>query len=124
MNSDKTKNALAVALRMSNLKVVEVNSPFEVVINRGSDDGLRDGQLVLIYAVGKEITDPDTLESLGRLEIVRGKGRIVHLQTRIATVQNIERVKTQQFGLFGPSTEEAPAPFRNAAVGDLARLIN
>lgn len=123
MTNEKTVNALASALNLSNAKVVNVNAPSEVVINRGRADGLREGQMVLIYAVGKEIVDPDTNESLGRLEVVRGKGKVVHLQQRMATVENVDRSKPGPFGMFGTNTEEVAASFRNAAIGDLVRIL-
>lgn len=42
----------------------------------------------MIYAIGDMITDPDSGEELERLEIVKGIGRVVHLQGKISTVES------------------------------------
>ena len=118
---------LAAALRASDNKtipkVVQLLSQSRLVVNRGSHDGIREGQLVLIYAMGDELFDPDTNESLGQVELIKGKAKVVHLQDRIATVENIERTKKDIFNLLGPATQEVVTPFHNAEIGDLARFL-
>lgn len=68
-------------------KVVKVLSPTELVINVGSADGVNSYDKFLVYAEGEEIRDPDTGEMLGRLEIVKGKAEVVHIQERITTIR-------------------------------------
>lgn len=67
-------------------KVAMVRDSSTVVINRGSGDNVKKGDNFLIYALGEEIIDPDTKESLGRLEIIRGKGLAEHVQEKMTTV--------------------------------------
>lgn len=118
-------------------KVVKIVSPYQVVINGGLETGLRKGQRFLIYALGEMITDPDTGEELEQLEIVKGTGKIVHLQNRIATVESdmteeTPRTIKRTSGLgtmrtiFGDTevTElsRSEKAFEEPQIGDLARL--
>lgn len=111
-------------------KVVDVIDPSRVAINRGNLHGVRTGQKFLIYAIGQELTDPDTNESLGRLEIVRGTGVVTHVQERIATItsdrKRQRRVHTRMSMLhYGDSDETITeeVPFDDPERGDHARPI-
>ena len=74
------------------IKVVSILSPFKVVINIGAEQGIKFGQQVLIYGLSTEtIKDIETGEDLGKVEIVRGRGRITHVQDKISTVESIEK---------------------------------
>jgi hypothetical protein len=70
------------------LRVAYVISPDKVVINKGSDDGVRQGQTFLFYAIGGNIKDPVTGENLGPLELIRGTGQVVHVQNRMSIVRS------------------------------------
>lgn len=118
-------------------KVVKIVSPYQVVINGGSETGLRKGQCFLIYALGGMIKDPDSGEDLEMLELVKGTGKIVHLQSKIATIESdmteeSPRTIKRTSGLgnmrtiFGDTevTElnREKKPFSEPQLGDLARL--
>lgn len=75
--------------------VAKVLTAFKVVINRGSTDGVEIGDRFLIFGYGDEITDPDTGESLGTLEVVKGIGKVSHVQDRIATVESAKTRKPE-----------------------------
>lgn len=112
-----------------------------VVINKGSSDGVRVGARYLIYAIAGEIEDPVTGESLGNLEIVRGRGRVIHVQAKMATLKSTEqrvvkparRIKRDEIrgalSLLNPRIEEdMPAeteiiPFSDVELGDYAKPI-
>lgn len=69
--------------------VVKVLNSYEVVINRGSEHQIKEGQKFLIYTLSDDcIVDPETNELLGRLEIVIGKGKVVHVQEKMSTIQS------------------------------------
>ena len=68
--------------------VVHVVDDFHAVINRGGNDGVKLGDVYLLYAQGPEIFDGE--ESLGNLEVVRGRAKVVHLQPKMATLKSIE----------------------------------
>lgn len=76
-------------------KVVHVKDRFNVVINAGSGRGLKVGTKFLIVGLGETIVDPDTNEEIERLEIVRGKTEVVHVQEKVATLCSIEYEFTQ-----------------------------
>lgn len=75
-------------------KVVHVTDEYSVVINRGSDQGTKQGDTYLIYSLGPELVDPDTSESLGILEVVRGRAIVRHVQEKISTLETIEFEET------------------------------
>ena len=114
-------------------------APVEVVINRGKHQGIKLGDRFLVFGVGPTITDPDTGKNLGQLEIVRGRGEVVHVQDDLATIRTIERQQkratkrvVREPGGFvvrydrvveeelPPETEK---PFVGILLGDLAKPI-
>lgn len=126
-------------------KVVKVLNQFEVVVNLGSLAGVGESDVFVVYAPGDELTDPDTGESLGTLEMVRGKAQAAHVQEKLTTLRSIEtrseprvqrrpivRTPLEQLGglsPFQPQEEvvtelvEVPAPFQGVKVGDFARRL-
>jgi len=75
-------------------KVVSVSDKFTVIINKGSESGIVIGDKFLIIGLGEVIIDPDTQEELERLEIVRGKAVVTHVQEKISTLQSCEYEKS------------------------------
>jgi hypothetical protein len=70
-------------------KVAKVIDNHKLVINRGSEDGIREGQRMLVYKIDDEaIIDPDTGKSLGNLELVRGTGEIIYVQEKISILES------------------------------------
>ena len=75
-------------------KVVSVQDSTTAVINAGEARGVKVGDRFLLVGLGEIIVDPDTNEELERLEVVRGKARVTHVQSKIATLQAFEYVRT------------------------------
>jgi hypothetical protein len=109
----------------------------EVAINRGTAHGVKEGDRYLIYGIGPEIVDPTTDKPLGKLEVVRGRGQVVHTQQTISTIRCTDRkyeglpkkiTRTTGFGILGQSVVEEQDParyeFEGVKVGDYARLIS
>ncbi len=48
-------------------KIARVNSDRELIVNRGSDHGVKPGMIFRVKGADVEITDPDTGESLGEV---------------------------------------------------------
>jgi hypothetical protein len=67
-------------------KVVKILNDYEVVINKGHDDGVKENQRFLLYYFDEELFDPDTFESLGKLEIICGKAKVKHVQDKQTTL--------------------------------------
>lgn len=121
---------------------------FEVVISPGSRQGVKVGDRFLVFSTGPHTADVDTSEDLGALELVRGRGQVVHVQDHLSTIRSIERRRTRpakritrrpgwdggggiisgMLGASGPVVEEELAPeeelpFESVQLGDLAKQI-
>lgn len=72
------------------MKVVNRNRRGNITINRGSDGGLKLGQLLDVYYAGDELIDPDTGESLGATEEYVGRVEVVRINPKF-TVTKIVR---------------------------------
>lgn len=122
---------------LKNIKVARVIDPYKLVINKGLNYGIEKGQRFLVYAISSdEIKDPETGESLGNLEIVKGTGIVTHVQEKIATVESDRKSKAFRKTIRKPimtfsqfSGEEEiidPAetiPFDDAEINDLVKGI-
>ena len=94
------------------------------------------GDLFLIYSLTKPINDPITGEELEAAEIIKGRGRVTHVQKKICTIESVVQEKgrsriirkSQGIGFFAGTTEETVGepsilPFDDANVADYARLL-
>jgi len=57
----------------------------EVTINRGEGGGVAVGDTFNVFALGEELIDPDTKESLGRDEVKVGKVKITQVNPKTST---------------------------------------
>lgn len=65
--------------------VARVLSSRDVAINKGSDDGVEVGMIFKILSpTGSEITDPDTGDLLGSVELTKIRVKVTAVQERIA----------------------------------------
>jgi hypothetical protein len=118
--------------------VVRVIDRYKLAINRGLEDGLRLGQRILVYKLSnEEIIDPNTEESLGYLEIVKGTGKVIHIQDRLSTIESdkkeIKRTINNYNNPYIPRGFSSSAseviesteliPFDNPELGDLVKPI-
>lgn len=104
-----------------------------VVLNIGSENRVSLGQRWLIYELSDfEVTDPTTGESLGRVEIPKGTGKIVGVQERMSVLESDqEPPEISPTGLasttigFGELMNPArKAPFRGAVEGDRVKRLS
>lgn len=108
----------------------EAEEAWDVVLNIGKNNGISKNSIFLIFALGPELLDPETGESLGHIEVVRGQGRVTHLQEKMCTVRSA-RTRTKYYPKNALSAftstdseiREVAAPFGKICVGDFARLI-
>jgi hypothetical protein len=121
--------------RDSSIVVASVLSNDRVVINKGSEDGIRIGRRYLIYELtDEEIIDPVNKESLGYLEVPKGTGTIVSVQDHMSILESDEErrpVPTPSFPkvqdiaeALTPVQRAAIAPFRNPLVGDSVKRLS
>lgn len=119
-------------------RVASVIDPFTVVINRGARHGIKTGMRFLVYGIGGEIHDPVSGDSLGCLELVRGTGRVTHVQDQMATLvsdmqrsptKRIRRIQSPLYAIVGRETvEELEGDpgfnmFSDPSVGDYAKPV-
>lgn len=119
------------------IKVARVIDNCTLVLNKGSKDSIKIGQRFLVYIIGEQITDPDTGAWLEKLEVVKGTGKVTHLQESISTItsdmkgpvsRTVRKVKTAPSWFNFPEeiTETIPSekvPFEDPQVGDLAKPV-
>lgn len=131
-----------IATKIDLATVVVVNEESRTLsINRGAKHGIKPGDRFLVFGYGPEIVDPGSHENLGRIELVRGRGEVFHVQENLATMRSIERRRAKPgkrivreesrmlgLGLGGRTVEEhidedQDLPFENVVVGDIAKRI-
>jgi len=118
---------------LSDFIVIKVLTEEKIVINKGRNDGVKVGQKFLIYGIGEELFDPVSGKSLGVLEMVRGQGRVSHVQDNQAQIRSIEQTTKKTRDMTGilsaymlsPTVSESyvDEPFEDVVKGDLARPI-
>lgn len=117
MQELKEKKTPIVSL--SPATVAAVINETQVVINKGAQDGVTFGQRFSLYELSEQdIMDPTTKESLGRLETIKGTGRVVHIQDKLSILEAVS--ENELLGLFIAGPE---ATFKQPKVGDKARPI-
>lgn len=132
-------------------KVAEIIDDEQLIINAGTNQGVKKGYKFLIYSLGEEIFDPDTNESLGQLETSKGVGEVIHVQEKMSILRSAKKHKppakktitekshdpyrlTSLTALYGFSndctittieeSEPEILPFENPQKGDLAKYIS
>jgi hypothetical protein len=71
-----------------------------VTINRGDGTSIQNGQIWTVFAVGAELTDPDTGESLGVEEIPIGKVKIIAVDPKFSKAQVIEDLGVEKLQIL------------------------
>jgi curli biogenesis system outer membrane secretion channel CsgG len=61
-----------------------------ITINRGEGGGMTVGTVFNVYALGQELIDPDTKESLGREEVKVGKVKITQVNPKTSQAEILE----------------------------------
>ena len=86
------------------LRIAEVLSTTDILINAGQDAGIEHGNRFVVYDEGPEIFDPETNESLGHLEIKKGQFEAIDVQPRatIARLKSRKMTKLRPRQLFDP----------------------
>jgi len=61
-------------------KIAKILDDHHVIINLGAQHGVREGMQFVVFTPGDDIVDPDTGESLGAWEMVKGFVAASHVQ--------------------------------------------
>lgn len=118
-------------------KIAAILSPTKVVINRGLQDGVEEGDSFYIYTELGPFSDPDTNENLGKTTEVWGKVKVNIIEERFCVAETGYKYKNSLLdnlnlaGLFGGTSVQIKLPVREdqiqsgltkIEVGFLARL--
>lgn len=85
---------------MIHTNVARILSPTQVILSAGSQHGVREGMVFIIYELGDPIIDPETLQSLGQLEIIKGRVKVYHVQEKICQASTFSRQQTRVIDPF------------------------
>lgn len=64
-------------------KVAQILDASQLVLNVGAEHGVTPGLRFVVYEEGNEVKDPETGQTLGSLELVKGVVEALHVQDRI-----------------------------------------
>ena len=76
---------------MIHTTVAQILSPTQVILAAGTEQGVREGMIFVIYELGNEIFDPETAQPLGRLELVKGRVRVTYTQEKLSHASTLSR---------------------------------
>jgi hypothetical protein len=113
---------------IDDFRVIKIINQFQVVLNKGSLDGINEFQKFLVYELGDEIEDPKTKKKLGRLEIVKGRIKPLHIQENMTSAESDEYTteKSQKlisYSSFVESQKQKPLN-KQMKVGDWVKIIS
>jgi len=113
-------------------QIVKIINNTRLAINRGSENGIRANQKVLVYCLSdEEIKDPETGESLGYLEIYKGTGKVIHIQDKMSIIESDRhRTKTTKGSVYSFLDREEKVyddsdllDFEDPKIGDMVKPI-
>jgi len=88
------------------------------VLNKGKNDGMTVGkEFMIVEPTDEEIIDPETGKSLGKLEIPKGKIKVIYVKDKHSIAESIEYEETYY---LLPVKQRRKVPITSAKVGDLA----
>lgn len=105
-------------------KVIKIISLFSVIIDVGTNEGVKRGMKFIIYEEGDVIKDPTSNNSLGRLELVKATVEVEHVQPNLSLTSSL----TQNYkdlsltALIGfPRTMRSPLPIDENSITPLSK---
>ena len=112
--------------------VVKIIDEYRIVLNKGARDGVSNGDKFVVFSLGEEIHDPKTGESLGILEDIKGKGKVIHVQDLMCTIEtyefdmepvSINKAFRWATPFYVKETEKVYREFVDVELGDYVRKI-
>jgi len=70
-------------------KVARILSDEEVILNVGSEDGVKEKMEFVIFSESDHVYDPETGEDLGAIEVVKGRVGVYHVMGRMSRVRTL-----------------------------------
>ena len=105
------KIAIRIADVLNPVRMVGDKLDKQITINRGDGSGVELDQIWHVFALGKELKDPDTGEVLGRQEAMVGKVKIINITPRLSTAEIIEDNGIAEGAILRlPPSKKLPSP--------------
>jgi hypothetical protein len=73
-------------------KVVKIVNEYLIVIDYGLKHYAEIGDILEIYQIGEEVSDPETLDSLGTLNVSKGKVQVKNVYDNMSLCESYETV--------------------------------
>lgn len=73
-------------------RVIKIISKFEIVINGGDNNFVREGNEYEVYVEGNEIVDPFNNESLGTLDFIKDTLTATYVSNKFAILKKVDTV--------------------------------
>ena len=73
-------------------KIVKILNNTQVVIDKGLENGIREGMEFIIYDDGEEVRDPNSGKIIDRLEIPKGKVIVTHVMPKLSLLETGEKL--------------------------------
>lgn len=120
-------------------RIVKIINEYNVVVNAGSNNYLKENDILEVYQPGQEVIDPETGESLGTLDFVKARLRVVNVLPRMCVCENRDREKKSFLSIAQSLTYEEKLPLnvqttdisggyegvnKMIRVGDLVRKVD
>ncbi len=77
-------------------KIAKIIDSRTVILSVGSENGVKDGIVFAVLDEGDEVKDPDTGESLGKWEIIKGQVMVTNTQEKMCTANPPPREATEE----------------------------
>ena len=88
-------------------KIAKIVDETTFLLNVGAQHGVRNGMRFVVFDEGDEVLDPDTGESLGVWEIVKGELVVTNTQERLSMAQTPLKQKAEKAGTLSALMVEA-----------------
>lgn len=82
---------------MKAFKIVKIISEYKVVVNAGSNELIHEDQILEVYEPGQEVIDPETNKSLGTLDYIKAKLRVVDVLPKMCICENRDGTMQKDF---------------------------
>jgi len=111
---------------LSNILVASKIDDFQIVINKGYDDGVGSYMRFLVYEQGQEIFDPHSKKSLGKLEIPKGFFKVQHVQDKMTVlVSELKKEKNLfQITVLVKELDVEKELLSKIKIGDSVKIVN
>ena len=102
-------------------RILKILDQYKVIVNVGADSGIERNMDFIIYSEGETVKDPESNEDLGRLENVKARVKVSHMQEKFSILESSETETRRPeaagawvefFSRFSSQTVRKPLPLK------------